>query len=204
MNRQRDVQRNSAFFLGAFGTALGVLGGSMAGLGILVWLLPDFAQTAPDWFFALVVIGIIVAIIGAWPALDWLLNSRPTLGGPVLGGLGAVLIAEGLVAIIYTAWGLAGWLAVAGGALLLPAAYLALRGGGTEPLTWGSLRTPGVQRMEARADVLVGVVFGVVGIGSLVVLVVFTYVNGNALPLLGLAAVGLLGVVWWRWPWTRM
>ena len=201
MSRRRDVQRNTAFFLGAFGTALGVLGGGLSFLGILAWLLPGFAQTAPDWFFALIIIGMMVAIIGAWPALDWLLNHRPGLGGPMLALLGMLLIAEGLVAVICTAWGMTGWLAIAGGVLLLPAAQLAVQGGGTEPLTWRSLRTPSVRRTEARAELVVGVVIGVAGVGSLIALVTFAYMSGDVLPLLGLVAVGLSWLVWHRLKW---
>lgn len=200
MSRRRDVQRNTAFFLGAFGTALGALGGGLSGLGILSWLLPWFAESGPDWFFALVVIGMLVAIIGAWPALDWLLNSQPSIGGPTLAVLGTLLIAEGLVAVICTSWGFTGWLAIAGGALLLPAAQLAVMGGGTEPLTWRLLRTASVQRVEARAEVIVGVVIGVAGIGSLIAVALIAFASGDVLPLLGLAAVGVSGLVWWKWP----
>jgi hypothetical protein len=60
MPPRRDVQRNAAFFLGAFGTALGALGGVLSALGIVAWLWPDFAKTAPDWFFMLVVVGMMV------------------------------------------------------------------------------------------------------------------------------------------------
>jgi hypothetical protein len=139
MTEQRDTERNTAFFLGAFGTALGVLGGGLSLLGIVTWLWPDFAQTAPDWFFFLVVVGLMVLMVGAWPALDWLVNHCPVIGGPVVAISGLLLIAIGAVAVLWTAWGPTGWLAIAGGLILLPAAYLALVGGGTEPLTWRAL-----------------------------------------------------------------
>jgi len=139
MTPRRDVQRNTAFFLGAFGTALGVLGGVLSGLGIVAWLWPEFANTAPDWFFMPVVVGMMVLSVVAWPALDWLVNHRPVIGGPVVAISGLLVIAIGAVAVLWTAWGLTGWLAMAGGLLVLPAAYLALVGGGTEPLTWRSL-----------------------------------------------------------------
>jgi len=139
MTPQRDVQRNAAFFLGAFGTALGLLGGVLSGLGIVAWLWPDFAQTAPEWFFLLVVVGLMILSVGAWPVLDWLVNHYTVIGGAVVAISGLHLIGIGAVAVLWTAWGLTGWLAIAGGLILLPAAYLALVGGGTEPLTWRSL-----------------------------------------------------------------
>jgi hypothetical protein len=139
MTPRRDMQRNAAFFLGAFGTALGVLGGVLSGLGIIAWLWPDFARTAPNWFFVLVVVGMLVLIVGAWPALDWLVNHYPVIGGPVVAISGLLLIAIGAVAVLWTAWGPTGWMSMAGGLIVLTAAYLALVGGGTEPLTWHSL-----------------------------------------------------------------
>lgn len=204
---RRDVQRNSAYFLGAAGTALGVLGGIFSALGIVVWLGPAFGQTAPDWFFALVVIVMLVSIIGGWPALDVLTNWRPRLGGTVMAVLGVLLIGLGLVAALQTPWGFAGWLAVVGGVLLLPAGYLALVGGGTEPLTWRSLRTPRVRAAEARLNPIVETVFGVAsivslvalgvsGVGSLVMLVSGA-VDGNVWLTLGiLAGIGLPGLGW--------
>jgi len=136
MTPQRDTQRNAAFFLGAFGTALGLLGGVLSGLGIVIWLWPDLAQPALIWFF---LVALMILIVGAWPALDWLVNHYPVIGGTVVAISGLLLIAIGAVAVLWTAWGLTGWLAMAGGLLVLPAAYLALVGGGTEPLTWRSL-----------------------------------------------------------------
>jgi len=139
MTPQREMQRNAAFFLGAFGITLGVLGGVLSGLGIVTWLWPDFAQTAPHWFFVLVVVGLMILIVGAWPALDWLVNHYPVIGGPVVAISGLLLIAIGAVAVLWTAWGPTGWMSMAGGLIVLPAAYLVLVGGGTEPLTWRSL-----------------------------------------------------------------
>ena len=196
MYRQRDIQRNTAFFLGAFGTALGVLGGGLSALGILAWLVPWFAESAPDGVFALVVIGMLVAIIGAWPALDWLVNRRPTLGGPLLAVLGTCLIAVGLVAVICTNWGFTGWLAIIGGVILLPAAQLALSGGGTEPLTWRSLRTQRVQRLEVRANLVVSALIGLVGVGSLLAVAALAAAGGDWLPLIGLAGIGVVGLGW--------
>jgi hypothetical protein len=196
MYRQRDIQRNTAFFLGAFGTALGVLGGGLSALGILAWLVPWFAESAPDGVFALVVIGVLVAIIGAWPALDWLLNRRPTLGGPVLAVLGTCLIAVGLVAVICTNWGFTGWLAIVGGVILLPAARLALAGGGTEPLTWRSPRTGHVRRLEMHAELVVSGVIAVVSVGSTLAVVGLAVAGGDLLPLIGLAGIGVVGIGW--------
>jgi hypothetical protein len=193
---RRDVQRNAAFFLGAFGTALGVLGGVLSALGIMAWLLPDFAQTAPDWFFMLVVVGLMVLFVGAWPALDWLVNRRPVVGGPVLAVLGLLLIGIGVVAVLWTAWGLTGWLAMAGGVTLLPAGYLALVGGGTEPLTWRSLRTERVQAVEARLDPIVGAIFGVVGVVSLSLLILAAIDGRDWITLGILAVVGTVGCGW--------
>lgn len=168
----------------------------MSALGIVAWLLPDFAQTAPDWFFVLVVVGLLVLIVGAWPALDWLVNHRPGVGGPVLALVGLVLLAIGVVAIVWTPWGLTGWLAVAGGVSLLPAGYLALVGGGTEPLTWRSLRTERVRAVEARLDPLVGLVFAVVTVVCLGLLI-FGAIGGRDWLTLGiLAVVGLVGGGW--------
>lgn len=194
---KRDIQRNSAFFLGAFGTALGALGAYMSGLGLVAHVFRDFAQTAPDWFFALVVVGLIVVVIGAWPALDWLAHRRPDVGGPVLALVGLMYTAIGVAAIRFTDWGLAGWFAVAGGVLLVPAAYLAVVGGGTEPLTWRSLRTPRVQRLEARADRITRVVVGLVTLTGFVIAAVLAAQSGDRLMLVVLIFVGLGGLFWW-------
>ncbi|MGE3267560.1 MAG: hypothetical protein AB7P40_02360 [Chloroflexota bacterium] len=196
MYRRRDIQRNAAFFLGAFGVALGAIGGIMSGLGIVAWLSPSFVETAPDWFYGAVVIGLIVLMVVGWPAVDWLLNSRPTLGAPLLALLGMGLILEGLVAVFWTAWGLTGWLAIASGIILLPAASLALSGGGTEPLTWRSLRTRRVLEMEERADLAVSLIIGMVSIGFLVVVLVEGLQGGDWLTLLGLGVAGLSGPGW--------
>jgi hypothetical protein len=96
-----------------------------------------------------------------------------------------------------TPWGFSGWLAVAGGAMLMVASYLAIAGGGTEPLTWRSLRTERVRVIEARINPAVGAVIGVVCISSLIVLAIAAIDGGDwrtvAIPaLLGLAGLGWL------------
>jgi len=139
---------------------------------------------------------LLALIVGAWPALDWLVNSRPAIGGPVLALLGLALIGIGLTAALWTAWGVTGWLAVAGGAILLPAGYLALAGGGTDPLTWRSLRTERVRAVEARLDPLVTAIVsaaGLVGLG----LLIFAAVAGGDLVTLGALAVAGLAVGGW-------
>ncbi len=168
----------------------------MSALGIVAWLLPGFAQTAPDWFFVLVVVGLMVSVVGAWPALDWLVNHRPGIGGPVLAVLGLLLIGIGAVAALWTPWGLTGWLAVAGGVTLLPAGYLALAGGGTEPLTWRSLRTERVRAVEARLDPMVGALFAVVSVVSVGLLVLAAVYGRDWTTLGALAGAGLVGGGW--------
>jgi len=79
---------------------------------------------------------------------------------------------------------------------MLPAAQLALAGGGTEPLTWRSLRTARVQTVEAPANIVVGMLFGMVSLGSLVVLVMAAIAGQDWLTLAGLAAMGLGGLAW--------
>jgi hypothetical protein len=192
----RDVQRNAAFFLGAFGTALGMLGGVMSALGVAAWLAPDFMQTAPDWFFALVIVGLLVLVIGAWPALDLLANRRPDLGGPVMALLGLGCIVLGGVAAFATPWGLTGWLSIAGGTILMIAAYLATIGGGTEPLTWRSLRTERVLAIERRLNPAVGAVVGVVSISSLILLVIAA-IDGSTWQTFSIPVLlGVFGLGW--------
>ena len=147
---KRDVQRNTAYFLGAAGVAAGVFGGFFAALGIAVWLAPESAKNAPDWLIGLALILMIVLMGGGWPMLDILVNRRPDVGGAVMAALAALFVVVGLVAALRTPVGWIGWFAVLGGVLLLPASYLALAGGGTEPLTWRSLRTPTARTSCAR------------------------------------------------------
>ncbi|MCC6174118.1 MAG: hypothetical protein IT305_02340 [Chloroflexi bacterium] len=189
---RRDAARSSAFFLGAFGTTLGLLGAPLAGLGIVAARRPDLAGTIPDWVFTVLVVGMLTSIVGAWPVLDWLVNHRPALGGVVLVVLGGLLVGIGALSIRDTAWGVAGWLAVAGGLMLLPAAWLAAVGGGTEPLTWVSLRTTRVRAVEERLDVLVGW-----GTSMVVVAGALVGVFTDAVFGLAVAVVAGAAVTWW-------
>ena len=141
-------------------------------------------------------VGMIVLVGGAWPALDWLVNRHPGFGGPVLALIGLALIALGVVTILWTAWGATGWMAAIGGVLMLPASYLALVGGGTEPLAWRSLRTERVQAVEARLNPLVDAVFAVVGVVSFGLLIFAALEGGDWLTLGTLAVVGLVGCGW--------
>jgi hypothetical protein len=193
---RRDVQQNAAYFLGAAGTAFGVLGGTFSALGIVAWLDPAFGRTAPDWFFTLVIIVMLGLFVGGWPALDILTNRRPRVGGAVMAALGALLMGLGLVTALQTPWGIAGWFAVLGGVLLLPAGCLALAGGGTEPLTWRSLRTPRVRAAEARLGPAVRAVLGLSSVISLVVLALAAIDGRDWLTLGILAGVSLFGLAW--------
>ncbi len=161
---RRDLSRNSAFFLGAFGTTLGLLGSTLAGLGIVASLVPGAAQNAPDWVFAVVVILLLVAIVGAWPALDWLANRYPRGGAVFMGGVATAMMAIGGVAVWGTEWDLPGWCALTGGLTLLVGARLAAIGGGTTPLEWASLRTERVRAVESRVDVVASRVIAVVNL----------------------------------------
>ena len=110
--------------------------------------------------------------------------------------LGVMLIGLGLVAALQTLWGLAGWFAILGGVLLLPAGYLALVGGGTEPLTWRSLRTPHVRATEARLNPIVRAVLRLSSVISLMVLVLAAIDGRDWLTLGTLTGVGLFGLGW--------
>ena len=188
-----DLARNSAFFLGAFGTTLGLLGSTLAGLGIVATLAPEAAQAAPDWVFAVVIILLLVAIIGAWPALDWLANRYPTGGTVFMGGVATVMMAIGGVAVGWTAWDLPGWCALTGGLILLVGARLAAIGGGTTPLEWASLRTERVRAVESRLDIVLSRVIAVVSAFGLVVAVL----QGATDAALFAVVVGVGALVWW-------
>lgn len=198
---RRDVPRNAAFFLGALGTTLGLLGSTLAGLGIWVTLVPGAAETTPDWVFAVVVGLLLVSIVGAWPALDWLANRHPVGGTWTMAGVALVMATIGIVAIARTDWGFIGWFALAGGVILLVAAWLAASGGGTTPLVWASLRTERVRAVEARLDVAVSRVVAVVSLLGLVIALVGLVVapaDGGAVGVAVLASlIGVAAVAWW-------
>ena len=190
---RRDLARNAAFFLGAFGTTLGLLGSTYAGLGIVTTLAPGAAQNAPDWVFSVVIILLLVAIVGAWPALDWVVNRHPRGGPIVMGGMATVMLAIGGVAVAATVWDLPGWLAVAGGLVLLVGARLAAIGQGTTPLAWASRRTERVRAVEARLDVVVSRVVAVVSLLGLVV----ALIDGSVEAIVLIATVAVVAGAWW-------
>lgn len=190
---RRDLSRNTAFFLGAFGTTLGLLGSTLAGMGIVASLAPEAAQTVPDWVFAVAVIGMLVLIIGAWPALDWLANRYPTGGALFMGGVATAMMAVGGVAVARTEWDLPGWCALSGGLILLVGARLAAIGGGTTPLEWASLRTERVRRVESRLDAVMSRVIAVVSVLGLVVALIEGATDAAMLAV----AIGAGAVVWW-------
>ena len=190
---RRDPARNGAFFLGAFGTTLGLLGSTLAGLGIVASLAPDAARNAPDWVFAVVIVLLLVAIVGAWPGLDWLANRYPKGGTTFMGGVATVMMVIGGVAVLWTAWDLPGWCAWAGGLILLLGARLAAIGGGTTPLEWASLRSERVRAVESRLDAIVSRVIAVVSVLGLVVALIQGAFDAAVLvAILAVAAVG-----WW-------
>jgi hypothetical protein len=190
---RRDLSRNSAFFLGAFGTTLGLLGSALAGLGIVASLAPEAAKNAPDWVFAVVIILLLVAIIGAWPALDWLANRHPTGGALCMGGVATAMMAVGGFAVARTEWDLPGWLALSGGLILLVGARLAAIGGGTTPLEWTSLRTERVRRVESRLDALLSRIIAVMSVLGLVAALIQGATDAAMLAV----AIGAGAVVWW-------
>jgi len=183
---RRDLARNAAFFLGALGMTLGLLGLPLAALGIWATLVPEAAATAPDWIFAAVVILLIVAVVGAWPAVDWLVNRRPLVGAWVMAGTAALMAGIGAASIGWTAWGIAGWAALTGGLLLMLAAWLAALGGGTTPLVWSTLRTPRVRAVEGRLDAALGVLGAIAAV-----------IGGAAEVAVGAAVVAVAAIGWW-------
>ncbi len=190
---RRDLARNGAFFLGAFGTTLGLLGSVLAGLGIVASLAPDAARDAPDWVFAVVIILLLVGIVGAWPGLDWLANRYPRGGAVFMGGVATVMMVIGGVAVTTTEWDLPGWCAWAGGLILLLGARLAAIGGGTTPLEWATLRTERVRAVESRLDLMLSRVVAVTSVLGLVA----TLVSGaiDAAVIVAIVAVAAAG--WW-------
>ncbi len=190
---RRDLARNGAFFLGAFGTTLGLLGATLAGLGIVASWAPDAARNAPDWVFAVVIILLLIGVVVAWPGLDWLANRYPRGGTIFMGGVATVMMVVGGVAVTTTAWDLPGWCAWAGGLILLLGARLAHIGGGTTPLEWAALRTERVRAVESRLDPMLS---GVVALLSVVGLVA-ALIQGaiDAAVLVAIVAVAAVG--WW-------
>ena len=190
---RRDLSRNAAFFLGASGTTLGLLGSPLAGLGIVATFVPGAAEHMPDWVIAAVVIFLIVAGVVAWPGLDWLVNRYPRGGAVFMGGVATVMLAIGGVPVAWTVWDLPGWLALSGGLLLLLGARLAAIGEGTTPLEWASLRTERVRAVEARLDIVVSRVVAAVSLIGLVV----ALIDGATDAAIFAAVVGVAAAAWW-------
>ena len=190
---RRDLSRNAAFFLGAFGTTLGLLGSTLAGLGIVTLLVPGAAENTPDWVFAVVVIFLLVAIVGAWPGLDWLVNRYPRGGAVFMGGVATVMMVVGGVAVAWTEWDVPGWCALSGGLALLLGARLAAIGEGTTPLEWATLRTERVRAVEAHLDVVVSRIIAVVSALGLAVALIRGAVDAAIVA----GVVGVAAVAWW-------
>ncbi len=147
-----DLARNAAFFLGAFGCTLGLFGAALGTVALVAHLLPGSATTLPDWVFGVGMVVFLVLIVGLWPALDWLIRRTYRLGAALLAVLGLVVGCIGGAVLMLTNWALAAWLALSAVPLLFAASWLVLRGQGTEPLTWRSLRTPRVTRVELHLE----------------------------------------------------
>jgi hypothetical protein len=193
---RRDVQRNSAYFLGAAGTAAGVFGGAFSVLEVGATWFPAALQSTPDWLIAVALIVVIVLMGGGWPALDWLVNRRPVLGATTMVTIGLASISVGLAAAFGGPWGLMGWFAAAGGVCLLLSACLVVSGGGTEPLVWRSMRTEQVRVTEARVGAFAQGVIRLVSVASFILLIVAA-IDGYDWVTLGiLAIVGVAGLGW--------
>jgi hypothetical protein len=76
----RSTQRNAAFLCGAAGAAMGSFGSAFIApflprAAFAEAMLADKDWLVPIWLFLLIVL-----MLGLWPALDYLLNRRPTAG----------------------------------------------------------------------------------------------------------------------------
>jgi hypothetical protein len=152
----RSMQRNAAFFCGAAGTAMGVFGGAFSALLLARAAFPAAIVAAPDWLIPVWLLLLCVLLIGLWPALDYLLSRRPTAGALAAAGVGVGMQTLGIAALVSgIPADFIAWFTAAGGLLLLMGGLLAHAGGGTEPLTWETLRTPPIVALEGRLDVLV-------------------------------------------------
>jgi hypothetical protein len=168
--RRADLARNAAYFFGAFGCTLGLFGAALGMAALVAHLLPGAAASLPDWVYTVGMVTLLLLVIGLWPALDWLIGRAYRLGAALLAVLGLGVGGVGSAVLVLTSWALVGWLALSAVPLLLGAAWLVLRGQGTEPLNWRSLRTAEVTRVERRLERYLALVSGVLGVSWLVVI----------------------------------
>jgi hypothetical protein len=152
----RSLQRNAAFLCGAAGAAMGVFGSSFVALLLARAAFPEAIMAALDWLVPVWLLLLFVLMIGLWPALDYLINRRPTTGALAAAGVGLGMQTLGIAAIVSgTPAPFIAWFAATGGLLLLVGGLLARAGGGTDPLTWETLRPPRIVALEGRLNVLV-------------------------------------------------
>jgi hypothetical protein len=152
----RSLQRNAAFLCGAAGAAVGVFGSSFVALLLARAAFPEAILAALDWLVPVWLLLLFVLMIGLWPALDYLISRHPTAGALAAAGVGAGMESLGIAAIVSgVPSSFAAWFAAAGGLLLLLGGLLAQAGGGTDPLTWETLRTRRIVTLEGRLNVLV-------------------------------------------------
>jgi hypothetical protein len=153
----RSSQRNVAFLCGAAGAAMGGFAGSFLVLFLARTALPAAMLAVPDWLFAVWLLVLIGLVLGLWPALDYVLNRRPAAGALLAAGLSVGMQSLGIAALVSgLPLDFLAWFSVTGGLLLAMGGLLAGASGGTEPLTWATLRSPRVATREGRLDVLVG------------------------------------------------
>jgi hypothetical protein len=152
----RSTSRNAAFLCGAAGAATGVFGSSFVALLLARAAFPEATIAYLNWLVPIWLVLLIVLILGLWPALDYLLNHRPMAGTLASAGVGLSMQALGITAIVRgDPSAFVAWFAAAGGLLLLLGGLLGRTGGGTDPLTWETLRTPRIVKLEGWLDVLV-------------------------------------------------
>jgi peptidoglycan/LPS O-acetylase OafA/YrhL len=137
----QSIRRNAAFLCGAAGAAMGVFGSSFVALFLPTGAVREAMSAALNWLIPVWLLLLIGLMLGLWPALDYLLNRRPTTGALVAAGIGLGMQTLGIAAIVGSeSLGFVGWFAAAGGLLLLLGGLLGRAGDGTDPLTWETLR----------------------------------------------------------------
>ena len=192
--RRGDLARNAAFFLGALGSTLGIFGAALGTAALVASLAPAAAASTPDWVGTGCMVVLLILVVGLWPALDWLVGRDYRLGARALTALALVVGSVGCAVLVRTTWAFAGWLALIAVPLLLSSAWLVLRGRGTEPLTWHSLRTDKVTRVEDRLQNSLALVVGVVALGWFL-----SAWSGNLVLGLGIGGGLLLAGGLWQW-----